>query len=104
MEYSQIALIAFILLVVFCGAQISKLLALFNPKRTSLETIKTVVSASKPVEVPHESSVVARQVKKAVAPAKKSVPVKKNVSIKTSTSAKKTAAKKTAIKKKNTKK
>ena len=98
MEYSEIVLIALILLVVFCGAQVPKLIALFSPKRTNLESIKTVVSASKPVEMPHETIATVQQVKKAP------VPVKKKTSVKKTVTSKKTATKKTKTVKKTAKK
>ena len=88
MEHCEFVLIALILLIVLCGMQIPKLIDLLGNKRPSLESVKTVVSASKPIQTPRKSAPV---------PAKKSVPVKK-------ATAKKPVAKRSAPKKKTVKK
>ena len=89
MEYSEIVLIALVLLIVFCGMQIPKLLDLLSPKRPSLASVKTVIKAEPIVQTPH----------KVGASKVKAVPAeKKSVSVKKSAPAKKTAAKKTAKK------
>ena len=99
MEYSEFVLIALILLIVFCGMQIPKLLELLNPKRPSLDSVKTVVKAAPVVQTPHKVAtpkVKTVPVKKKSAPTKKAAPVKK-------TTVKK-ATKKAVTKKKTAKK
>ena len=95
MEHCEFVLIALILLIVLCGMQIPKLIDLLGNKRPSLESVKTVVSASKPVQTPRK--VTSAPVRKATMPAKKTVQVKK-------ATAKKPVAKKSAPKKKTAKK
>ena len=95
MEHCEFILIALVLLIVFCGMQVPKLIALLGNKRPNLESVKTVISASKPVQTPRKVTSVSER--KAVAPVKKTVQVKK-------ATAKRPIAKKSAPKKKTAKK
>ncbi|MBO5997158.1 MAG: hypothetical protein J6P93_01345 [Alphaproteobacteria bacterium] len=99
MEYSEFVLIAFVLLIVFFGFQVSKLKALLGQRKNDTQSsVKTVISASepavapKPVKVPRKKTTAKKPVKtsrkgatsKTVkAPVKK--PVKKAVAKKKTT-------------------
>ena len=88
MEYSEIVLMAFILLVVFCSAQIPKLLMLLGIKHndSKLEGVRTVVRASAPVVVQTpRKNIVAPKAKKTSAPVKKATSTKKSATKKKTT-------------------
>ncbi len=100
MEHSEIILIALILLIVFAGAQVQKVINLFRKPVAPADLpvpVKTVVSAQKAVETPRE----------AIAPVAKKVSVKKPAAKKPTdkkAAVKKAPVKKTATKKKTTRK
>lgn len=93
MEYSEIILIALVLLVVFCGAQLFKLFDLLSTKRQGLDSVKTVIKAPNDVQMPRKvvapKSKTTQVKKKAVVAKKKAAPVKKSTTAKKSTTKKK---------------
>ena len=98
MEHYEFILIALVLLIVLCGMQIPKVIALLGSRqdRTMPSAVKTVVSASKPIQTPRRSTAPVR--------VKKTTPVKKATPAKKATPKKNAAVKKVAPKKKTTKK